>query len=189
MKVKGVQEFPLEHALAIAIGMCAGLVFAHEKRDLDGSALNIVHRDISPQNVVVTFSGDVKIVDFGIAKSDVRLARRNEQRTTQRQSPVHVARAGARRDGRLRGATFSRPASCSSSSRRENVLFKGVERVRDAEVDLRPRVSDAVADARGLPGGARGIVMRALAKDATSLPERARDAAELEDFVRASASR
>jgi serine/threonine-protein kinase len=70
MKRKGVVEFPLEHALSIILGMCAGLAYAHEKRDLDGTALNIVHRDISPQNTVVTFSGDVKIVDFGIAKSD-----------------------------------------------------------------------------------------------------------------------
>jgi hypothetical protein len=73
MRKKGVHEFPLEHAISIILGMCAGLAYAHEKRDIGGSALNIVHRDISPQNVVVTFSGDVKIVDFGIAKSDVRL--------------------------------------------------------------------------------------------------------------------
>jgi serine/threonine-protein kinase len=73
MRVKGVPEFPLEHALAITMGMCAGLSYAHEKRDLDGSELNIVHRDISPQNVVITFSGDVKIVDFGIAKSDTKM--------------------------------------------------------------------------------------------------------------------
>jgi len=57
MKKKGVLEFPLEHALAIVLGMCAGLSYAHEKHELDGSELNIVHRDISPQNVVVTFTG------------------------------------------------------------------------------------------------------------------------------------
>src|SRR5258708_1147136 len=74
MKKKGVFEFPVEHALAIVLGMCAGLAYAHDKHELDGSALNIVHRDVSPQNVVVTFTGDVKIVDFGIAKSDVQLA-------------------------------------------------------------------------------------------------------------------
>ena len=73
MKKKGVNDFPLEHAISIVLGMCAGLAYAHDKRNLDGTALNIVHRDISPQNVVVTFTGDVKIVDFGIAKSDARL--------------------------------------------------------------------------------------------------------------------
>ena len=70
MKSLGILEFPVEHALSIILGVCAGLTYAHEKRDLEGKPLNIVHRDVSPQNVVVTFSGGVKLVDFGIAKSE-----------------------------------------------------------------------------------------------------------------------
>jgi len=73
MRATGVTELPLEHAIGIVLGIAAGLSYAHEKRDLDGSPLNIVHRDVSPQNVIVTFTGDVKIVDFGIAKSDVKM--------------------------------------------------------------------------------------------------------------------
>ncbi len=70
LKSRKAVEFPIEQALSIVLGVCAGLAYAHEKSDLDGRALNIVHRDVSPQNVVITFSGDVKVVDFGIAKSD-----------------------------------------------------------------------------------------------------------------------
>ena len=69
MKGKNVTSFPLEHSLAILLGMSAGLAYAHEQRTLDGEAMNIVHRDVSPQNVLVTFNGDVKLVDFGIAKA------------------------------------------------------------------------------------------------------------------------
>ena len=73
MRASGIAEFPFEHALGIVLGIAAGLSYAHEQRDLDGSPLNIVHRDVSPQNVLVTFTGDVKIVDFGIAKSDGKM--------------------------------------------------------------------------------------------------------------------
>ena len=69
MKKKATTSFPLEHALMIVLSACAGLSYAHDKVDLDGTPMNIVHRDVSPQNIVVTFSGDVKLVDFGIAKA------------------------------------------------------------------------------------------------------------------------
>ncbi len=69
MKKVNETSFPLEHAIAIVLGCCAGLSYAHEKASLDGTPMEIVHRDVSPQNILVTFTGDVKLVDFGIAKA------------------------------------------------------------------------------------------------------------------------
>ncbi len=63
------QPIPLPLICRIIIDACAGLDYAHKKLDQSGRALNIVHRDISPQNILVSFEGGVKIVDFGIAKA------------------------------------------------------------------------------------------------------------------------
>ena len=59
---------PMEQAVTIAMAVAAGLHHAHEQRGADGAPLEIVHRDVSPSNVVVSFDGSVKIADFGVAK-------------------------------------------------------------------------------------------------------------------------
>ena len=70
-KEKGV-PLPLEFSLFIVSKVCAGLDYAHGLKNYKGEHLSLVHRDISPQNVIVTYEGDVKIVDFGIAKAATR---------------------------------------------------------------------------------------------------------------------
>ena len=65
---------PLELAVMIVSGAAAGLHHAHERKGKQGQPLNIVHRDVSPANIIVAFDGVVKIVDFGIAKASVRSA-------------------------------------------------------------------------------------------------------------------
>ncbi len=60
---------PLDVALAIVIAVARGLHYVHERPAADGRPLGLVHRDISPSNVFVCFSGDVKVVDFGLAKA------------------------------------------------------------------------------------------------------------------------
>jgi serine/threonine-protein kinase len=61
--------FPMVYALKIASSVCEGLFYAHQKTDIYGNALNIVHRDVTPENIFVSFDGTVKILDFGIAKA------------------------------------------------------------------------------------------------------------------------
>jgi serine/threonine-protein kinase len=64
---------PLPILLRILSSTCAGLQAAHELRDDHGKLVGLVHRDISPQNIMVSFDGIVKIVDFGVAKAAGRL--------------------------------------------------------------------------------------------------------------------
>ncbi|MFN0249841.1 MAG: protein kinase domain-containing protein [Kofleriaceae bacterium] len=65
-------------AAKIVADAADGLHFAHMLRDFDGRPLNIVHRDVSPTNIVVQYNGTVKVVDFGIAKAEGRVTSTRE---------------------------------------------------------------------------------------------------------------
>ncbi len=66
------RRLPADIILIIIAQACSGLHYAHQRKDASGRPLNIVHRDVSPQNLVVSFDGIVKLVDFGIAKAEMR---------------------------------------------------------------------------------------------------------------------
>ncbi len=66
------QRLPVDLALFIGRELANGLAYAHRRTTSDGSAMNLVHCDISPPNVLVSFEGETKVIDFGIAKSAMR---------------------------------------------------------------------------------------------------------------------
>ncbi|WP_343073347.1 serine/threonine protein kinase [Pyxidicoccus fallax] len=75
-KAKGLACIPAPLAVGIALEMCRGLHHAHTRLDARGEPLGVVHRDLSPDNVLLSYEGEVKLTDFGIAKA--RLAGRPE---------------------------------------------------------------------------------------------------------------
>ncbi len=78
--IESGRAMPVELALLIAREAAAGLAYAHRRTDANGAPLGVVHCDISPPNIVLSFEGEVKIIDFGIARSARRLTETNPER-------------------------------------------------------------------------------------------------------------
>jgi serine/threonine protein kinase len=68
MRKRG-ETIPIPMCCYVVMKACEGLDYAHNKRDPSGRDLTLVHRDVSPQNVLISYDGEVKIIDFGIAKA------------------------------------------------------------------------------------------------------------------------
>jgi len=155
-------RIPVPLILNMMAQSCAGLHYAHE-RAINGRNLNIVHRDISPQNLVVSFEGVVKVVDFGIAKA--------EQRETKT------------RTGTIKGKfAYMSPEQCVAANvdRRTDVFALGViahELLTGRRLFKRPspyETYQAVIDCQVEPPSKQnveldpaidGLIMKAVAKD------------------------
>jgi serine/threonine protein kinase len=70
-KERGIR-IPMDLSVLMVGDICSALEYAHRKKDNRGRPLRIVHRDVSPQNMLISFEGDVKLTDFGIAKAASR---------------------------------------------------------------------------------------------------------------------
>lgn len=177
------RPLPLEHSLNVIIGTCGGLHYAHEKVGLDGTQLGIVHRDVSPPNIILTYDGTVKVVDFGIAKA-----------ATARSSTAV---------GTLKGKIpYMAPEQCRSEplDRRSDIFSIGIilyeltvgRRLFQAETEIaiiRKITSGGFPPPTSVhpsyPGELEAIVMRALQLSPDARYDTARDLQiDLEEFAR-----
>ncbi|MCA9666719.1 MAG: serine/threonine protein kinase, partial [Myxococcales bacterium] len=169
-------------ALFIAREIANGLAYAHRRTDEHGEPLDLVHCDISPPNVLVSWEGEVKIIDFGIAKSAMQRAAENED--------VGFGKFGYMAPEQLiRGATVDRRADIYSTGVLLYELLTGKRLFNfPPGVDYRRVARDVTAGRYALPSEANpklgesfnAVVLRALATDPS---QRYQSAEELRDAV------
>jgi eukaryotic-like serine/threonine-protein kinase len=106
------QLVPLDQVITIGLAVAAGLHYAHQQ--------NIVHRDVTPANILIGYDGNVKVTDFGIAKALMQSSEMTKSGTMRGKvaymAPEQCLGRSAVRS--IAGATSSRSASCSTSSAR-----------------------------------------------------------------------
>ncbi|HEX7671577.1 MAG TPA: serine/threonine-protein kinase [Polyangiaceae bacterium] len=156
-------QLPVELAVHIVAAMLDGLHYAHEVSDQSGRCLDIVHRDVSPHNVFVTNAGEVKLLDFGIAK-----ARTQEGRTA---TGMVKGKVGYIAPEQATAAVVDRRADVWSAG---VVLFEALtgERLFKADSDaatillaLTARIPSASALRADVPATLEAILARALTRD------------------------
>jgi len=176
-------QVPLDHVVTILSAAAAGLHYAHEHRGRDGKPLGLVHRDVSPSNILVDYEGNVKVVDFGIAKA--------------------TQHGGETRSGVLKGkVSYMSPEQCRGKAldRRSDVyalgivlyelatvrrLFKGDSDFMTMSGIVAGKIPPPSSRRPDLPAELEAIIMKALARDPA---ERFQSAAAMREALEAFAS-
>ena len=174
------EVMPFAQACYCVMQVCEGLDYAHNKRDAQGRELHLVHRDISPQNVLVGFEGEIKLIDFGIAKA--------AGKASKTQAGILKGKFGYMSPEQVRGLPIDRRSDIFSVGivlyelLTGERLFMGesdfstLEKVRNVEI-LPPSSYN-----RDIPEELERIVLKVLAKD----PEdRYQNAIDLHDDLQA----
>ncbi|AGC46443.1 serine/threonine protein kinase [Myxococcus stipitatus DSM 14675] len=154
---------PTAQAVFVASKLCDGLDYAHRKKDARGQDLHIIHRDVSPQNVLISYEGEVKVIDFGIAKA--------ANRSQKTQAGILKGKFGYMSPEQVRGMPIDRRSDIFAvgvllyEMLTGEKLFVGesdfstLEKVRNADVPL-PREFNP-----NIPPGLEKVVLKALARE------------------------
>ncbi len=176
------QRIPVPHACFIAARMCEGLQFAHTLADQEGRPLNIVNRDVSPSNVRISYDGEVKILDFGIAQGVLRFTSEigvlKGKFSYMSPEQIRGMPVDARTDVFSTGIILHEMLTTEKLFR-SDTEFALMEKVRKADVAPPSKFN------RRVPEALDKIVMKALARD---LPDRYQSAAEFGADLEAFAS-
>ncbi len=155
---------PTAMAVFITSKICEGLDYAHRKKDARGQELHIIHRDVSPQNILLSYEGEVKIIDFGIAKA--------ANRSQKTQAGILKGKFGYMSPEQVRGLPIDRRSDIFAvgvilyEMLTGEKLFVGesdfstLEKVRNADVPS-PRQFN-----NNIPAGLEKVVMKSLAREA-----------------------
>jgi serine/threonine protein kinase len=174
------EAMPVAQACFIVMKVCEGLDYAHNKRDQSGREISLVHRDVSPQNVLVSFEGEVKLIDFGIAKA--------AGKGSKTQAGILKGKFGYMSPEQVRGLPIDRRSDVFSCGIVLYELLTGerlfvgesdfstLEKVRNVEI-LPPSTYN-----RKIPDELERIVLKALAKDTE---DRYQNAIDLHDELQA----
>ncbi len=154
---------PTAQAVFVASKICEGLDYAHRKKDARGQDLGIIHRDVSPQNILISYEGEVKIIDFGIAKA--------ANRSQKTQAGILKGKFGYMSPEQVRGLPIDRRSDIFAvgvilyEMLTGEKLFVGesdfstLEKVRNADVPA-PRQFNP-----NIPPGLEKVVLKALARE------------------------
>ncbi|HEY7514567.1 MAG TPA: serine/threonine-protein kinase, partial [Vicinamibacteria bacterium] len=173
-KEKGLR-MPLDLSLHIVQEVCSALEYAHRKKDDKGRPMEIVHRDVSPQNIMISFEGGVKLTDFGIAKAATKAS--NTDRGALRGKLLYMSpeQAWGRPIDR-RSDIFSLGIVLYEMATDEKPFLGGatelsiLEAVRKGQIDPPRHVNPRI------PESLENVMMKALAPDPD---ERYQDAGEM----------
>jgi serine/threonine-protein kinase len=169
--------FPRPIAVKIVADAAAGLHAAHELKDEEGKLIGIVHRDISPQNILITFDGVVKIVDFGVAKAAGRTSEATSAGQIKGKPPYMSPEQALGKDVDRRTDVFALGIILYQLTTGKHP-FRGESDIVTLQniVSERPIIPPRAYD-REYPKPLEAVVMKALERDAD---KRYQSAAELE---------